>query len=101
MNYELAKELKDAGFPQEYALCKPRDNAYLFGGDKEAVFNPLLEELIEACECPRLLLMKSPWKGKTLWQAFDSDDTFSSEQAEGSTPTEAVARLWLVLNKKA
>jgi hypothetical protein len=40
MNYELAKQLKDAGFPHDWAE---------FGGNLVDGFSPTLEELIEAC----------------------------------------------------
>jgi hypothetical protein len=80
MNYELAKELKDAGFPVV---------------TYEDTFNyPTLEELIEACtkNMPhfRLVLKAQTW-------VADFDDDF---KREGTSPTEAVARLWLTLNRK-
>lgn len=62
--------------------------------------NPTLEELIEACG--EIVL----WKNKDVWCAdfFNGegetyiDQYFSGE--EGKSPTEAVAKLWLSLNKK-
>jgi hypothetical protein len=57
------------------------------------VYVPTLEELIEACgsgfELERLDLQTKP----TAWMAKTSFG-----RGEGSTPLEAVARLWLALN---
>jgi hypothetical protein len=49
MNYELAKELKDAGFPQEGngARIAPPDKIVVRRDD--FAYAPTLEELIEAC----------------------------------------------------
>jgi hypothetical protein len=47
MHYELAKELKDAGFPQKHHYDEQgRRNDFC---EPEVVSNPTLEELIEAC----------------------------------------------------
>ncbi len=63
---------------------------------------PTLSELIEACgeKFEELINLKDKWicygggkdiiKGVEQWHAF----------GEGSTPEEAVANLWLELNKK-
>ena len=95
MNYELANKLKDAGFLfKEYYLEQHS------GKDSELKWNnkfweyPTLEELIEEC-------------GDNLIDLTRTDDgwTTNSEnsltQIEGKTPTEAVANLWLALNKKS
>ncbi len=84
MNYELAKKLKDAGFPG-IIIQQEHIESY-----------PTLTELIEACGLKNMLLMKSG----NLHQAFDDDNTFCMNQGEGSTPEEAVANLWLALNSK-
>lgn len=105
MNYELAKQLKDAGFPQdaENTRCRcsfpeevsePRTETY-YGHD--TVYVPTLEELIEACGLPFLKLIRD---SQTSWDAhayIGSSVIFEN----GNTPTEAVAKLWLALNKKA
>jgi hypothetical protein len=117
MNYELAKELKEAGFPQkkcekayyvnagsntggivDLSNYKEADNEFWL---YKLVACPTLSELIEGCV-----------EGKHY---FDLDNSFSengneirviwaantpTEIGEGSTPEEAVARLWLALNKK-
>jgi len=97
MNYELAKKLKDAGFPQS------GDGNYLIGNIEtdeggiittNSVYIPTLEELIEACGDRFISLHKyyHQWvcnEGMEVHQ-FDS---------QGSTPEEAVAKLWLELHK--
>jgi len=104
MNYELAKELKDAGFPQQLwtgqsYYYEGGDNALLSDGFQEnenvsdKIKIPTLSELIEACGEGAFMLLN---KGDgTYWVA-----ALNGKGAEGITPEEAVARLWLALNKK-
>jgi hypothetical protein len=66
------------------------------GGDRAYV--PTLEELIEACGENFAWLHQSVKSKKWAARDFIYDDGPPSGQ--GSTPTEAVARLWLALNKK-
>jgi hypothetical protein len=91
MNYELAKKLRDAGYEQHGAT---------------ELYIPSLSELIEACGKP--FVLHSPKSkdiseeyyqpSETEWTAYYQDDRFLKEF--GSTPEEAVANLWLELNKK-
>lgn len=98
MNYELAKELKDAGFPFEWCdinhthtdICSPSDT-------------PSLSELIVACG-DRFYSLNLCSTGKEggnpapmEWVAHTMP---MSAGGHGETPEEAVARLWLALNKK-
>jgi hypothetical protein len=109
MNYELAQELKDAGFPnirdlqhrqgREFILPNGSVAVYSLGNAEsiEYWFIPILEELIEACgkQFDRLLAYHDTGD----WEATserDSDGLFKS--ASGKTSTEAVARLWLALH---
>lgn len=87
ISYELAKALKDAGFPQQGNPWGREDKAY----------NPTLSELIEACGSPFFLTKDQDYNaGK--WTAVT---TIPHEiKLVGNTPEEAVARLWLALNKK-
>ncbi len=115
MNYELAKELKDAGFPQtNTGMCE-----YFIDGDaervgryehttepsKDSIKIPTLSELIEACVSDgyatddNFTLTKLP-----VYQDNEADDM--EWQASrfghfgiGVYPKEAVAYLWLSLNK--
>lgn len=116
MNYELAKELKDAGFPQKkleisgvYAgICKHGMYGFSEGrescdcGEEETVHFPTLEELIEACGDGFDGLMSQKRVSDSLGEWVAMKDRYKSldECFFGKTPTEAVARLWLALNKK-
>lgn len=138
MDYELAKQLKDAGFPQNQYPNKwegywSEGKATLAGCENnyEEIYFPSLSELIEAC--PRVR-ERSPENKETLKYADGSDsgdyldenlgflalrinekdkwiagydrshdyegNWFDIDEQEGSTPEEAVALLWLELNKK-
>jgi hypothetical protein len=102
MNYELAKELKDAGFPQ---ITTP-EPTFDF---PTSVYVPTLEELIESCGDSVLM-----WEEKGSWRAvkylviantcapfyeWAVEDEFN-ELGLQKTPSEAVAKLWLCLNQK-
>lgn len=107
MNYELAKELKDAGFPQEAPrepFCKecnlPAEYVRDFKHEKEYIRVPTLSELIEAC--PRQIddgdfCLRSYSSGEWTAGYYRFEDWSILE--DGPTPEEAVARLWLALNK--
>lgn len=97
MDYPLAKELKEAGFPQqEFSLSQP-----FFGewphdtAPYQWPYNPTLEELIEACTgrltCFSLEEHSNDWRAGYLKPR--------AEYYSGKTPTEAVARLWLAVHK--
>lgn len=122
MNYELAKKLKDAGFPQmgngfmlmldnpelfedledqsmsslsreRYVFTKPEDRNK-FGED---VYSPTLSELINECGGNKQYFQLRHEEGK--WMAETSHKTLRllvTWYAE--TPEEAVAHLWLKLN---
>lgn len=105
MTYELAKKLKDAGFPQT-------GNGYLRvfdPADAETVYKPTLEELIEALPAffdfrlgYRLNVgpeERKAWEAKGGWKNW-SIDRYDEYQGTGENPSEAVANLWLALNKK-
>lgn len=107
ITYELAKQLKDSGFPDNSKFYTERPD---MGIDSDGKFRdfapydcyvPTLSELIEACG--DIIL----WKNGEFWEAdiFNGegeiyiDDYFDTSQ-EYKTPEEAVAKLWLELNKK-
>lgn len=115
MIYELAKQLKDAGFPQ----YRPQyiSDAYSNDGkskhmwqhwtvspleefnDPEAIKIPTLSELIEAC--------KGTIQSFRFFINFVSNEYGIQQEGQSlddvtyyPTPEEAVAKLWLALNKK-
>ncbi len=101
MDDSLAKELKDAGFPQNGQSCDTHtdiNDSTLF----ERIVHPTLSELIEAC--PKQIgtatfVLGSANQGQA-WVAcyFDFRANRGAELNETwRTPDEAVARLWLAL----
>ena len=111
MNYEIATQLKDAGFPQlgDYAFVKTDfvdkestvEVRYVGGIHPTSlyqidivVFSPTLEELIEACG-DKFRRVFVTWLPSACWHA----ESYPEYVGRGSTSSEAVARLWLALNK--
>lgn len=105
MNYELAKELKEAGFPQK-GLGRWVDDTNGIWSDRPDydskfafAYFPSLEELIEACgEAFNDLQRPTSDTAERKWYALATAPTKPWPHGEGETPTEAVARLWLALN---
>lgn len=93
MDYELALKLKNAGFPLRKNCSCDNDNCVHLN-------EPTLEELTEACpketKDGRFTLQTDGDKWVAGYQRGEYIFTFES----GSTPTEAVARLWLAIRKK-
>jgi hypothetical protein len=116
INYELALELKKAGFPQPDRYGNLLENCtcgsveYL-GGNKVhppnsdcLVMEPNLSELIDACGEKFGKLISPTYRQRydgvrDYWVAMSDDDRHDGYDMEGTTPEEAVARLWLALNK--
>jgi len=98
MNYELAKQLKDAGFPLEYGITVGSD-----GKQKEwrneNIVKPTLEELIEACGDGLQSLINNRFSDGGGWVAYTNAKDSTGERMDiyGKTPSEAVAKLWLAL----
>jgi hypothetical protein len=87
MDYELAKQLKEAGYPIKKQLITR------YNRDIAA---PTLEELIEACgDRFGALIRHGNWEARSDWSEQDRGIS-----ATGSTAIEAVARLWLALHSK-
>ena len=104
MNYELVRELKEAGFPQDLGgqreeRCYIHERGHMYTYENASfdveLYIPNLEELLEACGDAFSSLNRFPH----VWTCHGYGKT-SIEIKEGKTPTEAVARLWLALNKK-
>ncbi len=91
MDYELAEELHKTGF-------KPKN--VTIAGSILAIQTTSLSELIEACgeDLSAMLFIDNKWVVGRQGMPF----SYLSEQhtqAKGATLEEAVARLWLELNK--
>jgi hypothetical protein len=103
MDYSLAKELKDAGFPQEGKnndTCTDTSKSAL----GERIVHPSLSDLIEACpkEMGNATFVLGAADRGRVWVAcyFDFNTNRGSELNEtGQAPEEAVARLWLTLHR--
>lgn len=123
LNYELAKQLKDAGFKcegyfgvtennklvesdSEYGWVAAKEGNYLYEDFQTVIEIPTLSELIEACGENFGTLSQYSFPGTdgnkflASCQYKPGDIQQKYTDAEGSTPEEAVARLWLALNKK-
>jgi hypothetical protein len=114
ITYSLAKELKDAGFPQiknpnivtQGYYLNPLGLKTYSPLSKRAVFLPTLSELIEACgDRFKRLVRQSKTKYKAQGKGASREDGnrkswFPDIHIIGSSPEEAVAKLWLELNKK-
>jgi hypothetical protein len=124
MNYELALQLKEAGFPliktRKVRGLKPETESTT--GEiitteelNEAYLMPTLSELIEACGDK--IVLHSPGSADINEEYYipsDEDwtahkqgldrnkfpDTYGTLRTFGSTPEEALITLWLALNKK-
>lgn len=93
MTYELAKQLKDAGFPQT-GIHSPL--TYHRGEDEP--YEPYLDELIKACGDGFYSLEQIPIKRG--WRAIVFISLEQHIYADGQTPEEAVAKLYLAINKQ-
>src|SRR3990167_3722454 len=109
MNYELARKLKEAGFPKaNFVIMYPNAKYPNRHGQSGA---PTLEELIEACTIQAdkrsrgNISLHTMWYGQghftkcsaIYWRGISKEDALCGT---GDTFSEAVAELWLKLNKK-
>lgn len=112
MEYNVALRLKEAGFPQKNQDwceegCAHDDERCLINlieSDKPA-YRPTLEELIEAC--PKEyngqvfdLCYLPDGQEWVAWYEAPNQKILPSVEGLGSTPSEAVASLWLALHGK-
>ncbi len=104
ISYELAKQLKDAGFPM-VEINNPEDlkkayelattiHAKPFSLGEEVFYMPSLSYLIEQCGDDL------DWMGKfeKMWGAHSRKN--QQFDTRGASPEEAVAKLWLSLHTK-
>ena len=121
MKKELAVQLKQAGFPQVFTEAKcyydtqeKSETTYFvpyYGIDNETRYAvvPTLEELIEACKKTHEsngytfdFVINYVNSEEPYWFAGYEymDGWCEGEDGQGATPAEAVANLWLSLNKE-
>lgn len=124
MDYELAKELKNVGFPQmgdgkalvlhsadmfedegeqsmavisweRYVLIAPEFK------DREVFYWPTLSEIIEACGDNFYQLVRNDEEYESkVWGWYASQHTGMGGQTDGGkTPEIALARLWLLMRR--
>ncbi len=99
-NYELAKQLKNAGFDQMSGLGKGDllINPNKMDGNNWIAYSPTLSELIEACE--DFVEFHLKWRVGYWYAVVQRGDMPDNDWQKGETPEEAVSKLWLELNKK-
>lgn len=102
ISYEKAVELKEAGFKQG-GLGMWWDKTVKTFTTKDIysdLYQPTLSELIEACGDRFYGIMRGPFK--KYWEAGEywGYEEFCGTVSQGTTPEEAVANLYLELNKK-
>jgi len=99
MTYELAKQLKDAGFPQN----EENVDGYIYDDDYEnGAYAPTLSELIEACGDGLKDLTRCSGVHVPLdveWTDGWMTNNIGSPRTYAETYEEAVAKLWLELNQ--
>ena len=102
IDHKLAKELKEAGFPQNLGVSRDSswvgiDNTYNhYSLGEDYCYIPTLSELIEACGEGFESLIRTKTKDDYTWSARGYNYPTDGYKA----PEEAVAKLWLALNKK-
>lgn len=110
IDYKLAKQLKEAGFSQKgkgkfligrnnVELCKKCINGEMVKAGDDLYYIPTLSELIDACNSSSYFYLN-----REIWQDNDADDMEWTAECDGKegaaiSPKEAVAKLWLKLNK--
>ena len=113
MTYKLAKQLKDAGFPFQDSYAADLDmwgEKFSIKIDGTIYLIPILSELIEACgsEFSRLSrfsitklgtneVVRYRWEAETYPEI--EPEIKESIWADGKTSEEAVAKLYIKLNK--
>ena len=102
LDYNKAKELKDVGFPQEFKLgkyfCSHKEELDGKHDCDDIVYCPTLDELIK--ECGYTYFSMEEQSNDTVKGApFYAKKRDVDIMAEGKTPLEAVANLYIALNE--
>ena len=97
ISYKLAKELKDAGFPQLYEQGDYIEDPNAPEDDIDGAYSPSLEELIDACGDEFETLSPVKFEDKIhMWCVQGRGLKYTETSRE-----EAVARLYLALKSNA
>lgn len=99
MNYEIAKKLKDAGFPLKMVHNSWNGENFIKLNDGLDYYVPNLSELIRSCggSFSELSDIDSDHpRSEFGWRAMTRDRL----ACLGDTPEEAVANLWIALNTR-
>lgn len=91
IDHKIAQKLKEAGFATLFGF--PIANA------SDGLYHPSLSELIEACGDNFVSLVNNKLSGLTTEDGYRAFGT-GFKSADGDIPEDAVANLWLKLNKK-
>ena len=100
MDYDLAVQLKDAGFPQQGGGVFVHDCRSNASGNDHycgSAYAPTLRELIDACGNELAMIIVAEDECSALEQYDWDKDCVWGQKGLGSTPRAAVARLWLAL----
>ena len=105
MDYSLAKELKDGGFPQTGNGRWIGSPSKLVWRSGDRVYVPTLDELIEACEREgyfnfELGHFNEQWSARIVENSSTKRLKDCFVFGHGPNRIEAVARLWLALYAK-
>lgn len=102
MNHEIAKKLKDAGFPQGEPDQYTTDGQWI--PEDERQYIPSLSELIDACYSPEydeaVVVAKYDTNRYAAWLALEDAEEVQNHYYESSTAEEAVANLYIALHGK-
>jgi len=108
MEYELAKQLKEAGFPQKSQFWWHKGKIKWQGGTSKTfekmvatgyVAAPTISELIEACEGKLFALYRTA-NGQWFADYHEKDNWLSPKKSTDifDTLEEVIAKLWLALH---
>jgi len=101
MDYEFAKQLRDARFPGSENWYD--DGKTIWGGTDTEPPAPTLPELIDALGEKFSYLTKMPGYWRVRISTFDVDDEtsgYETDDYDAVTMEDAAAKAWLALNSK-
>lgn len=103
MNYELALKLKNAGFPEITRISRELNLHRYISPNEPHVSYPFLQEILEQVS-EEIILIKIDRNRYLAAEQQTYEDHIEYQHIENfqvfETPEEAVANLWLELNKK-